>query len=269
MEALNQKYDRLCSIIKDLKRVAVAYSGGVDSTLLLYAAAKTLGENAIAVTVRGGSFPEREYKETEEFCREYGISRFVWDSDALLLPEFVKNTPERCYICKRHFLKKIKEIAGENGVEHVIEGSNADDTKDYRPGMRAVKELGIKSPLLMAGLSKDEIRRISEIKGLPTFKKPAYACLATRIPYGEKIIKEKLTMIEKAEDLLILLGFPQVRVRVRNKDARIEIPEENFPKIVEPSVKNGIINEFIKLGFNNITLDLKGYRMGSMNKDLK
>lgn len=266
IEKEKRKYGKLCGMIKEMGRVAVAFSGGVDSSLLLKAAHDTLGENAIAVTAASGSFPKREYKETVEFCKKEGIQQIYLEIDEMKIPEFSENTPRRCYFCKKYLFTRIKETARNNQAEFVLEGSNLDDAKDYRPGMEAIKELEIKSPMLEAGLTKEEIRRISKMIGLSNFNKPAYACLATRIPYGEEITKEKLDMIEQGEDLLLSLGFTQMRVRLHQNLARIEIMPEDFNKIIDRAIRDKIIEKFNKIGFNYITLDLKGYRMGSMNE---
>ena len=265
MNELHDKYDHLISYLKSLGSVAVAFSAGVDSTFLLKAAQEALGENAVAITAQHASFPARENHDAEEFCHLLGVKQIVAKIDQLAIEGFKENPKDRCYICKKALFTTLLTLAHENGFKYVAEGSNMDDLGDYRPGLKAIEELGIKSPLREAGLTKSEIRSLSEEFGLPTWNKPPFACLATRIPYGEEITEEKLNRIDAAEQLLFDLGFPQFRVRMHGDIARIEIERPFFDKILEPEISYRIYEHFTKLGFRYVALDLHGYKTGSMN----
>lgn len=257
------------NILRGYKSAAIAFSGGVDSSFLLRTAHDVLGDKAFAITARTGAFPERELSQAEEFCRREGIRQYSFDFDVLDTEGFAANPPERCYICKKALFGRIKEIASENGAEYVLEGSNLDDEGDFRPGMKAVSELGIRSPLREAGLAKSDIRDLSREMGLDTWNKPSFACLATRIPYGEEITARKLDLIKKAEQFLFDCGFLQVRVRLCGDTARIEILPEEFEKMLEESMRVRVCDKLKALGFNYVALDLVGYRSGSMNEILE
>ena len=263
-----EKYDHLKQYLASLGSAAVAFSGGVDSTLLLRAAREALGEKVIAVTVSAGFVPGRELKEAQEFCTAEGIRQYVCNVDMSDIEGFSHNPPDRCYICKKQIFSRIMRIAAENGIEHVAEGSNMDDTGDYRPGMRAIAELGILSPLRACGLWKEDIRVLSHALGLPTWKKPSFACLASRFVYGEEITPEKLGMVEKAEQFLMDLGFTQFRVRIHGTLARIELLPAAFPQIMEESTRLQVCEALRSYGFSYVSLDLIGYRTGSMNETL-
>lgn len=266
MDTLNQKQQNLCEYIKGLGSVAVAFSSGVDSTFLLKTAHDLLGDKAIAVTACSCSFPQRELNEAKSFCEKEGIRHIIVESEELSIEGFAQNPKNRCYLCKRELFTKIKKIAAENGIEYVAEGSNLDDNGDYRPGLMAVAELGIKSPLREAGLSKADIRALSKEIGLSTWDKQSFACLASRFVYGETITEEKLGMVDKAEQKLLDMGFHQVRVRIHGKIARIEVEPAEFGKIINAA--DELNNYFQELGFTYVTLDLGGYKMGSMNKNI-
>ena len=259
------KFEDLKKYLAELKSVAVAFSGGVDSTFLLKVAHDILGENVIAVTVESKAFPQRELEETKNFCRAEGIKQIIFDSSEIIKEIFRQNPKNRCYICKRGIFEKILSIAAENKICHVVEGSNMDDSGDYRPGMQAIAELKIKSPLRHANLYKSEIRALSQKLNLQTWDKPSFACLASRFVYGEPITEEKLSMVERAEKFLLDNDFKQVRVRIHGNIARIEILPDDFDKFLEKNFREKIFTTFKEYGFDYVTLDLQGYRTGSMN----
>ena len=265
---INDKYKALQEYIASLNSVVVAFSGGVDSTLLLHAAHDVLGDKALAVTLSSSLFPHRELEESRAFCTVNNITHIICEVDELSINGFSNNPPNRCYICKHALFTKLLDIAEQHHIAHVIEGSNVDDLGDYRPGLQAIRELNIKSPLRKVSLTKSEIRLLSHDLGLPTWEKPSYACLASRFVYGEKITREKLGMVEKAEEFLQSLGFRQMRVRLHGKIARLEILPEEFSRIVQDEIRTRVYDALKGLRFSYVTLDLKGYRTGSMNEIL-
>lgn len=261
---LNSKHLNLKKYLKSLKRVLVAFSSGVDSTFLLKTAHDVLSDNVIAVTAKSDFFPKRELEEAVDFCKEQAIRHIVVDID---IDTLSNNSVKRCYICKKRIFSKFLAIAKENNVEYVLEGSNVDDQKDYRPGMQAIEELGIESPLRTIGFCKDEIRVLSSKIGLKTSDKSSFACLASRFVYEEPITKEKLLMVERSEQLLFDLGFKQFRVRIHSNIARIEVLPYEFEKLLNS--KNLVVSQLKKFGFQYVTMDLTGYRTGSMNETIK
>lgn len=269
MKNLQEKYDELKQYIKSMESVAVAFSGGVDSTFLLKVAHEVLGDRAIAVTARSCSFPERELNEAVQFTRDNDIRHMIVDSEELDIEGFRENPVNRCYLCKHELFTKMKEIAAANGFCEVVEGSNMDDLGDYRPGLTAIEELGVKSPLRHAGLTKEEIRLLSRELGLPTWEKQSFACLSSRFPYGQSITPEKLKMVDEAEQLLLDLGFHQVRVRHHDTLARIEVAEDQLEKMMDKDIRERICARLKEIGFIYVALDLAGYRTGSMNETLK
>ncbi len=265
---LQNKLSKLEEYLRDLGSLAVGFSGGVDSSFLLEAAHQVLGDKAIAVTAIDSSIPERELNEAKEFCDRYGIRHITIEVDPLSVEAFRKNSPDRCYHCKKMIFSKITEVAKENDIEYVAEGSNIDDMGDYRPGLKAVNELSVKSPLREAELNKADIRTVSKAMGLPTWSKPSYACLASRFVYNEEITEEKLKMIDQAESFLIENGFHEERVRMHGNIARIEVPEKDIPRLAEDDLRKAIFKRFKEIGFTYVTLDMCGYRTGSMNEVL-
>lgn len=260
------KVKKLYNILVNYESAVVAFSGGTDSTMLLAAAKRVLGDNVLAVTAVSETFPRQEMNRAKNLSSMLGVKHVVVESNELNYQPFVINKPDRCYHCKYLRLKMLKEIAQKRGYKAVIEGSNLDDNNDYRPGMKAVSQLDVKSPLREAGFTKKEIREVSKMWGLPTWNIPSQSCLATRISYGQEITPQRLRRIEKAEELLLNLGFRQVRVRDHGGIARIEIEAAQFDKLVFSS--QYIHREINSLGFKYVTLDLNGFDSGSMNKDV-
>lgn len=266
-QELDQKLVQLKVLLKKLGSVAVAFSGGVDSTFLLKVAKEALGDGVLAVTIDSCSFAEKELQEAQAFCEQEGIIQEVCKFNELEVEGFCQNPPNRCYICKKALFEKILQIAKAHEIASVVEGSNVDDEGDYRPGMQAIVELGICSPLREVGLTKQEIRELSRDYGLITWNKPSSACLSSRFAYGEQITREKLKMVDQAEQFLRQLGFTQVRVRVHGKLARIEVMPQEFPLILEDNHRK-IADQLKAFGFSYVTMDLYGYRIGSMNEIL-
>jgi len=260
------KYQNLQKLLKDMGRVLVAYSGGVDSTLLLKAARDVLNENVLAVTALSATTPEIERKDAVRLARSMGVEHILLESKELDIPEFTKNPLDKCYICKKHRFSALVKLAKKNKINFVLDGANLDDHKDFRPGMRATRELAIRSPLSEVQLTKAEIRRISKKLKLPTWDKPSLACLASRIPYGRPITAEKLKQVDAGENYIRKLGVSrEVRVRHEGETARIEVAAGDIARIAAPGVRKRVAAYFKRLGFKFVALDLSGYRMGSLN----
>ncbi|MCM1282373.1 MAG: ATP-dependent sacrificial sulfur transferase LarE [Muribaculaceae bacterium] len=269
MHGLQEKYGRLQKILKEQGQMAIAFSGGVDSAFLLCAAVETLGRKSVlALTAVSPFFPERELAEAKEFCVKQEVEQLLVPVDTLQVSGVAENPQNRCYICKRALFQALAGQAKAHGIRAVAEGSNTDDEGDYRPGLLAVEELGVKSPLREAGLSKEEIRALSRELGLSTWDKPGFACLASRFAYGERITEEKLRRVEKAEQYLLSKGFRQLRVRLQGDVARIEVLPEDFSRFLEEGFRLEIYESLQSFGFSYIALDLKGFRSGSMNETL-
>ncbi|MCR5268832.1 MAG: ATP-dependent sacrificial sulfur transferase LarE [Lachnospiraceae bacterium] len=267
-KSLMEKYEKLKNTLASYGSAAIAFSSGVDSTFLLYAAKEALSDNLIAVTASSCSFPVRELHEAEEYCKKMGVRHFIVQSEELEIEGFSHNPKNRCYLCKRELFLKIGALAKEQGMNAVLEGSNLDDLGDYRPGLKAIEELGVKSPLRELGFTKAEIRELSEAFAIPTWNKPSFACLASRFPYGEEITEEKLKMVEQAEELLLGLGFHQLRVRIHGDVARIELMPSEFEKFMEEKIRELVYTKFREYGFSYVALDVLGYRTGSMNETI-
>ncbi len=266
MNPLQAKFERLKEIIRDMGSVLIAFSGGVDSTFLLKVAHDVLGEKAWAVTATSPTYPRSELAGAMELARALGAGHMVIESNELEIEGFSENPKERCYFCKKELFQKLLDKAAEMGFSCVAEGSNVDDLGDYRPGRRAIEELKIKSPLLEARLSKDEIRLLSREMGLPTWDKQPYACLASRFPYGVRITGDRLQLIEKCEDFLRQKGFRNYRVRFHHETARIEVGEHELANFLDGTLRAEVVGFFKSAGFVYVALDLQGYRTGSMNE---
>ncbi len=266
MKDIYDKLEELKKNIREMGSVLVAFSGGVDSTFLLWAAREALGDNVLAVTASSETYPRRELEEAKAFAAQTGVRHLVIETSELAIPGFSDNPPDRCYHCKHELFSKLAEIAAKENIRYVLDGSNSDDCNDHRPGMRAARELEVRSPLKETQLTKEDIRELSKHNGLPTWDKPSFACLSSRFPYGMKITPEKLQAVGQAEDFLRDLGFNELRVRHHDRIARIEVGKRDFEKLLRHA--DAVVSKLKSLGYLYVTMDLTGYATGSMNLSL-
>ncbi len=266
MKNLDAKMEDLRLTMRGMRSAVIAFSGGADSSLLLKIAVEELGGNALAVTASSKTYPRSELENALQIAKSLSARHLVFESDELDDPLFSSNPPDRCYHCKKHLFGKIRKIASDNKIEWICEAGNLDDLNDYRPGMKALDELNIRRPLIEAGFTKNDVREASRILGLDTWKKPATACLASRFQYGETISSQSLEMLEKAELFLSKYGLAQFRVRIHGKLARIEVEPDEIARI--SAERENISRALKSFGFTYVSLDLDGYRMGSMNEEL-
>jgi len=265
----DQKWDRLKALLREMNCAVLAYSGGVDSSLLLKAAAEVMGPHLIAVTAVSETYPPNELAGAKEFARTLGVTHRILHTAELASEDFILNSPERCYFCKKELFGKLKAIADTEGIVFVLDGSNADDLRDHRPGRKAAEEFAVRSPLVEAGFSKAEVRDRAHMLNLPVWDKPSLACLSSRIPYGTRITLEILQTVLRAEEHLRSRGFRQVRVRHHGDTARIEVESADFSKLLDSEVSKEIVLALKGLGYTYVCLDLEGYRTGSMNEVVK
>ena len=264
----NKRLIRLNNILSSMESVIVAYSGGVDSTFLLKAASDVLGDKVLAVTSDSPTITRKELLYARNMAKELGANHMVLKTDEMDCKDFIKNSSQRCYWCKSELFTKLNNLAKKHGYNYVVDGSNYSDTSDFRPGLKAARKLGVRSPLIETCITKEDIRNLLKTWGLSIWNKPATACLSSRVPYGQSISVSLLRRIEKAEDILHESGFKQVRVRDHNNIARIEISAEDFSKLLDPNVKDHISRSLKELGYKYIAVDLDGYRTGSLNEAL-
>jgi uncharacterized protein len=267
-DKIHEKQERLFAILRSMDRVLVAYSGGTDSAYLAWAANRVLGTGTLAVTADSASIPESHKRDAEAFVKRYGIRHQYIETNEFDNPDYVRNDANRCFHCKDELFSQLTETGSALGFENITYGVNVDDTKDFRPGHRAAEEHGVRAPLLEAGLTKADIRELSRREGLPTWNRPAAACLSSRIPYGTTVTKEKVKLVEKGEEALKSLGFEIYRVRYHGELVRIEIGPGELERALDVEMARKMTEVFKSLGFQYVTLDLEGYRLGSLNEAL-
>ena len=266
---LKQKTEKIKSLILRMDSTLVAFSGGVDSTLVLALAYEVLGEKVLGVTAQSASVPNREMKASRQLAKEIGSKHLVIKTEEMSNPDYQANPTNRCYHCKTELYSSLKKVAKREKISHILNGTNTDDLGDYRPGLDSAREQGVRSPLVEAEFNKQDVRNLSRVMGLSIWNKPAMACLSSRIPYGQSVTPEKLSRVEQAEDLLLSLGFKQVRVRHLGTQACIEIDKNEIPRYQsDESIQKSVQKKLMVLGFSSVVLDPEGYRMGSLNKAL-
>lgn len=266
---LEEKTEKIKSLIREMDSTLVAFSGGVDSTLVLALAHEVMGERTLAVTAQSASVPNREIQASRQLAKEIGAKHLVVRTEEMSNPEYRANPTNRCYHCKTELYSNLKRVAEQNDISTILNGINLDDLGDYRPGIDSAREQGVRSPLVEAEFSKQDVRDLSRAMGLSIWNKPAMACLSSRIPYGQPVTAEKLSRVEKAEDLLLSFGFKQVRVRHLGTKACIELDQNEIPRYQsDESIQRSVQKKFLALGFSCVVLDPQGYRMGSLNEAL-
>ena len=264
-----QKWDRLRELLRDMKLAVLAYSGGVDSSLLLRAASEVMGPHVIAVTAVSETYPQGELEAAQAFARSLGVTHRIIHTRELDNEQFARNPPERCFHCKTELFEKLAAIASTEGIPFILDGSNTDDLKDYRPGRRAAEKYSVRSPFVEAGINKSDVRYLARSLNLPQWDKPSLACLSSRIPYGTRITRDILDQVQQAENCLRSLGFRQVRVRHHGDTARIELDKNDFSRMLTGDVADQVTAQLKELGYTYVSLDLAGYRTGSMNESLE
>jgi pyridinium-3,5-biscarboxylic acid mononucleotide sulfurtransferase len=266
---IDQKWDNLRSLLSEMRIAILAYSGGVDSSLLLRAAAETLGQNVIAVTAVSETYPAEELHLAKQFTASLGVRHRILQTDEFGKEEFSRNAEDRCYHCKQELFGKLRQIAEAEGISWILDGTNTDDQRDYRPGRKAAGEFSVRSPLAETDLSKQDIRDLARRLNLPMWDKPSLACLSSRIPYGTRITPTLIRNIQAAEDVVRGLGIRQVRVRHHGDTARIEVDREDLIRLISKDATRLIVDSFKALGYAYVCLDLEGYRTGSMNEVIR